>query len=165
MLSTQLLSYKGNKRIPCCLASWVPSIQDFFSLPLTIPHPVHVYHSALFPATPSLLLPAPSPPPCVSADARGCIKFLPPPPTARLIVASGAVPFGPVCQNGWEEAGPFSETWERKSRPVRFQTKKVGPLWTFSQPAKARAEMRRWGRGLMKGRRGRRGERRGRKWT
>lgn len=47
-----------------------------------------------------------------------------------------------------------------KSCPVRFQTKKVGLPRTCSQPAKAGAEMRWWGRGLTKGRRGR-GERGG----
>lgn len=40
----------------------------------------------------------------------------------------------------------MAEIWGRKSRPVRFQTKKVGPLRTCSQPAKARAKMRRAGR-------------------
>lgn len=36
----------------------------------------------------------------------------------------------------------MAEIWGRKFRPVRFQTKEVGPPRTCSQPAKARAEMR-----------------------
>lgn len=113
---------------------------------------------SIFSATPPLaLLPVPWPH-CTSAAARGSVKSPPTPYThtnSRVNCGLGHGPLPDSLSKPLGEAGPLAETWGRKSCPVRFQTKKVGLPRTCSQPAKARAEMRWWGRGLAKGRRGR----------
>lgn len=104
---------------------------------------------------------------CTSAAAGGSVQHPHPHlrPNSRVNCGLWRGPLWANLPKPSGGAGPLAEIWGRKSRPVRFQTKKVGPPRTCSQPAKARAKMRwlrwcgeAWPRGGVGG-----GEGRGRK--
>ena len=133
MFLIQLLSYKGKE--DSSLLSFLCSSRSDFFLSVVAMHPCPC--SSLyffFPAfLPFPLLPAPLSPLQLLEDQ---LNTHPPRPIAQV---KCGLRRGPLWAKWLGGSGLLMET-VTKSRPVRFQTKKVVPPRTCSQPAKARAE-------------------------
>lgn len=134
MFLIQRLPYKG-KEDSSLLSFLCSSLSDVF-LSVVAMHPCpcsSLYFS--FPAfLPFPLLPAPLSPLQLLEDQLNTTPW----PTAQV---KCGLRRGPLWAKWLGGSGLLVEIWVRKSHPVRFQTKKVVPPRTCSQPAKARAEI------------------------